>query len=389
MGLYFAIILVSLAFFYALVSASLIVGVSRLRRKTARSAEQPSVSILVPARNEERFIGNCLESLVSQEYPPDRYEIVVVNDRSSDNTPTIIGSYQEKFGTIRCVNIESNASGLTGKQNAMNEGLKVCAGEIILNTDADCVAMPSWVRRTVSYFTPRTGLATGFNMAHNANGTRSLFADLQSLDMLFLMDAAAGAIGMNVPVSCVGRNLAYRKAVLGDAGYSEMGYTITEDAALMQSVARNPDWDIAVMYDRDTAVLTSAEASLKQFLSQRIRWILGGTQDSGLWSLIPLYAIFLFHLCLALVVPLMFFSRSIAVGVLLSLLIKMTMDFIRSYRVCKGFKRGDLLWSFIPYEAFMTFYSIITGFGIIFVRKVRWKGEVYTKDARCAINVSE
>lgn len=415
-----------LASFYALLSAWLFIGVSRLKKNTVRnvdpslrsrtgieqsegSTDLPFVSILVAARDEEKAIAGCLESLVQQQYPSDRYEIVVVNDRSIDSTPSIIKSYMEKYRIIKYVSIDSNLSGLTGKQNALNEGLKFCTGEIILNTDADCIAGPLWVHRTVSYFRPQIGLTIGFSTTYNAKdeelrgkgkelrarsrvlyALRSMFhaffADLQCLDMLFLMDAAAGAIGMNVPVSCLGRNLAYRKIVLDDIGYSGMGYTITEDAALIQAVARRAaNWDIAVVYDKDAAVLTFAEESVKQFLSQRIRWVMGG-QATRLWSQVLLHTTFLFHSCLAICFPLMFFMRSfIAAAIaatLSSIVVKTALDFARCWRVCREFNRIDLLRLFVLYEIFMISYSILIGFGSMFIRKIRWKGESYTRNAR-------
>ena len=383
-------ILVLLAFCYAATSLSLFVGVSRLKKNSARnvtslphagSADFPFVSILVPARNEERSIADCLESLVRQQYPSDKYEVVAVNDRSADNTLAIIQDYQKKYKTVKCVNIDFNSSGLTGKQNAINEGLRRCIGEIILNTDADCIAGPLWVRRIVSQFTPQIGLTIGFSTTYSADGSGSFFTDLQSLDMLLLMDAAAGAIGMNVPVSCLGRNLAYRKAVLDDIDYLGMEYTITEDAALIQAVAKNPKWGIAVAYDKDASVSTLAEESVKQFFSQRTRWVLGG-QATRSWSQIPLHVMFLFHLCLVISFFAMFFVRSLIAVILFSVLVKMTLDFIRCWRVCKEFKRTDLLRLFVPYEVFMISYSILIGFGSMFIRQVRWKGEACTKNIR-------
>ena len=400
-------ILAFLAACYTLISILLLIGVSRLkksagyktqdaRHKTqdsleSKDADLPFVSVLVAARDEERNIADCLESLVRQQYPSDRYEIVVVNDRSTDSTSSIIKSYMEEHKMVRCINIDSNKSGLTGKQNALNKGLRFCTGEIILNTDADCIAGPLWMRRTVSHFTPGIGLTIGFSTTYfdaryycsGRPRRRPLFADLQSLDMLFLIEAAAGAIGMNVPVSCLGRNLAYRKPILNDIDYSGMGYTITEDAALIQAVARNTDWDIAVVYDKDATVSTLAEESVKQFLSQRIRWILGGRATRS-WPQIPLHVIFLFHLCLAISFPLMFFVRSFIAITLFSTLIKATLDFIRCWRVCKAFDRTDLLKLFVPYEVFMVFYSVLTGLSSIFIREIRWKGEAYTRNARHA-----
>jgi hypothetical protein len=72
---------------------------------------------------------------------------------------------------------------------------------------------------------------------------------------------------------------------------------------------------------------------------------------------------------------------------LLAILVKTTLDFIRCWRVCKEFERTDLLRLFAPYEMFMVFYSILAGLGGVFIRKVRWKGDVYTRNARCTHSV--
>lgn len=375
----FFIILVFLAFFYATVSLSLIIGILRLKKHTQVTADQPFVSILVPAKNEEQNIIRCLESLLNQQYPHDRYEIIAINDRSTDKTQAIIENYMGKHGIVKCVNLNSNPSDLTGKQNALKEGLKSSKGEIILNIDADCVAGELWVKRMVSYFTSNVGFLIGFTTAYDPVRP-SVFTELQALDMLFLMESAAGSIGMNIPVSCMGSNLAYRRKVIENLREHELGYTITEDTTLIQKIAKHTNWKITVAYDKDAVVSTLGEKSFGNFLSQRIRWILGG-QASKLWTLFPLYAIFLFNFCIAIALPFTFFAWKFAFLVFLSILIKSLFDFIRCWHVCGEFGRYRLLKLFPLYECFMILYSVITGFGSAFVRKVRWKGEVYTRGA--------
>ena len=392
------LVLVSLTFCYVLIVALLFAGVSRLKRNRARSAvalpqseqvperskgaaDLSFVSILVAARDEERTISDCLQSLVQQQYPSDRYEIVVVNDRSTDNTPTIVEQYQSKFEIIKCVNVNSNSSGLTGKQNAINEGLRICSGEIILNIDADCVAGPLWIYRTVSRFTPQVGISVGFIFAKNsdANGYRSIFTDLQCLDILLLRYAAAGAAGMNVTAPCGGANLAYRKVLVDNIDCSRLRYTFGEDVALIQLIAKDTDWETVFVYDRDAIVWTYAEESMRLFLSQRIRWIIGGRASKS-WSQIPLHAMLLFYLHLLIFISLAFFIHSLIVVTLICSLIKVSIDFAACWRVCKELKRPDLLKLFIPYEIFLTFYSIFTGFGSMVVRRIHWKGDIYAKD---------
>ena len=369
-------VLGSLTFLYLLISIILIIGTSRLKKKIIKSTVLPFVSIIVPAKNEENTIGDCLDSLLNQQYPYDNYEIIVVNDRSSDKTPAIIKSYQEQHKIIKSLDIESNISGLTGKQNAINEGLKLCKGEIIFNIDADCIAPSMLVKQTVSYFSQKIGLTIGFHIPYSKDGLKPIFADLQALDMLFLMDAAAGSIGVNVHVSCAGSNLAYRKTILADKGYHDIGFTVTEDTALIQSIAKKSDWDVTVVYDKDTVVMTPAETRLKKFLAQRIRWTLGGLATRS-WVLIPLYSMFFYHLCMVVSIILAFFIESLAGIVIVSFIVKLLIDFIRCWRVCKEFQRLDLLNVFVLYEYFMMFYSIISGFCSLFIRKIQWKDDTY------------
>ncbi len=374
MILIFSVIIISLTLLYLIISIILIIGVLKLKKRTIIINQIPYVSIIVPAKNEEKNIANCLDSLLAQDYPNDKYEIIAINDRSTDKTPDIIKHYKDNYG-IKSLNIEQNSSGLTGKQNAINEGLKLCKGEIIMNIDADCVAMPLWIRKTVSYFSSNVGLAIGFH-GHFENSSNSVFADMQSLDMLFLMDSAGGSIGLKTPTGCAGSNLSYRKEIFGEEGYKKLGFTVTEDSLLVQSITKSSGWKTTVIYDKNTFVLTSAETSLKAFLSQRIRWTIGG-YTSGSLFLLPLYAIFFYHLCLIMSIPLAFFIESLALPVLIAFIVKALIDFIRCWRICREFQRLDLLKVFVLYELFMIFYSAVSSFMALFIRKINWKGDIY------------
>ncbi|MGQ9610303.1 MAG: glycosyltransferase, partial [bacterium] len=275
---------------------------------------------------------------------------------------------------IKVVNIDKNHTNLTGKQNAINHGIKYCEGEIILNVDADCIVSSSWLSKTISYFTEEVGFIIGFTTTYGS----SFFSKLQGLDMIFLMDAAAGSLGLNIPVSCMGSNIGYRKCVLDELGDHRLKYTVTEDTDLFQKVANKTNWKIAVTYGESAVVLTSAEKNVKNFISQRIRWILGG-QIGKLWTLFPLYLIFVFNAFLLMAFCLSFFSKNILFAFLFAFSLKTIVDFIRCMIACKELGKIDLLSFFLPYQAFMILYSIITGFGSLFTNKVVWKGETYTR----------
>jgi len=111
--------------------------------------EKPKVSIILPARNEEKFIEKCLDSLIKQDY--DNYEIVTINDSSNDSTEDIIKKYSEKFPKVVFVDAKPKPDGWIGKNWACIEGYKKASGDLFLFTDADTVHASSVISLAVSH----------------------------------------------------------------------------------------------------------------------------------------------------------------------------------------------------------------------------------------------
>ena len=111
--------------------------------------EKPKVSIILPARNEEKFIGKCLDSLIKQDY--DNYEIITINDSSNDTTGDIIKKYSEKFPKVISVDAKPKPDGWMGKNWACIEGYKKASGDLLLFTDADTVHTSSVISLAVSH----------------------------------------------------------------------------------------------------------------------------------------------------------------------------------------------------------------------------------------------
>jgi len=99
------------------------------------SKSTPKVSIILPARNEEEFLGKCLDSLIEQEY--ENYEIIAIDDSSEDSTGKIISEYAKKNSKIIHVSARPKPEGWMGKNWACMEGYRKATGELLLFTDAD------------------------------------------------------------------------------------------------------------------------------------------------------------------------------------------------------------------------------------------------------------
>lgn len=111
----------------------------------------PTVSVVIPAFNEEKYIASALESLEEQDYPTDRYEVIVVDNGSTDATATVAQDFD-----VRLVRRPNESIG--GVRNA---GIEVAEGEVIAFLDADCVAPPGWLEEAVDVLVDRSVGAVG------------------------------------------------------------------------------------------------------------------------------------------------------------------------------------------------------------------------------------
>lgn len=104
----------------------------------------PVVSVIVPVFNGERTIEACLASLLGQDYPKERYEVIVVDNRSTDRTASLVQRFPVRYV------LEDRVQ---GSYAARNRGVREASGELLAFTDADCVASPDWIRQGVAGFT--------------------------------------------------------------------------------------------------------------------------------------------------------------------------------------------------------------------------------------------
>src|SRR6185369_15088139 len=124
----------------------------------------PFVSVVIAAFDEESAIGRTLDALLTMNYPS--FEVVVVDDGSSDRTSEIVRAYIDK-GPVRLVQKEVNE----GKAMALNDALPVCRGEILLLIDADIIVTPDLLNNIVPHFrSSRVGAVTGNPRVANRRG---------------------------------------------------------------------------------------------------------------------------------------------------------------------------------------------------------------------------
>ena len=153
---FFKIFIVALTICYFLLILTYLIAWESIERFSSTKTENKTfVSIIVSARNEENNILRCLEHLVKQNYLPELFEIIIVNDFSEDSTEKIVDEFIQfhKQVSIRLINLSEIYSVTEGsKKKAINEGVKQAKGELIITTDADCVMNHNWIRSIVNYY---------------------------------------------------------------------------------------------------------------------------------------------------------------------------------------------------------------------------------------------
>ena len=252
-------------------------GQSRSKRVRPSSTEEwlPRVSVVVPARNEEQNIVSCATSLLASDYPHDKLEIIIVNDRSSDSTGALIDSIAQQNTVLRALHrSEQDAvDNLRGKPGALQFGIERATGEIILLTDADCRVQQHWIRTMIEPFRDdKVGMVCSFTTVRRGN----FFALIQDIEWLYTSSMAQSANTNGQPLGCFGNNMAVRSSAFHDiGGYRAIPFSVTEDLALLQAVGRL-GLDVAFICEPNSRVETEPCPTLFEYLRQKQRWVQGG-----------------------------------------------------------------------------------------------------------------
>jgi len=293
------ILLSSLAIYLFFVVA-LIIGVRWLRpRYTER---RPFVSVVVAARNEEYSLPRLLDALIQQTY--ERFEVVIVNDRSTDKTPEIVRQYAVRDSRITLVNIEQRSQEMPPKKHAITQGILASRGEILCFTDADCLPTREWVESLVRSFDDKVGIVVGYSLYDShltaiedrAIGLKGILQRFLHRFVLYeakkVAALSAGSTGLGLPWLCKASNLAYRKNVWEEVGGFEALREVMsgDDDLFLQRVVRLTSWEVAHATSPESIVRTAPVSTFTDFIAQRKRHFSVGTRyPIYIQALIALY----------------------------------------------------------------------------------------------------
>ena len=305
---FYYFILILLTLIYAAGIYYLKGGFKKIKQKS--SDRKPFVTIVVSMHNEEKNVAACLDRLVIQNYPQNKQEIIVVNDRSTDNTEVIINHYISKYPIIRLISIDDIQNDFAPKKYAIDKAVHSAQGDIILLTDADGRPTSQWVKKIVSLFTDEIGMVIGYAPYKTETPVKSFLNRLLSVEYLSHAAIAAASCGLGYPLTCVGTNMAYRKIVyeqLGGFGIYKNLHT-GDDDLFLQRVRDETSWKITYVTDQQSHVYNAPPDHWQTFFQQRIRYASKGFKYPPL--VIAILILFYFLNLLLLLSPLTLIAGS-------------------------------------------------------------------------------
>jgi cellulose synthase/poly-beta-1,6-N-acetylglucosamine synthase-like glycosyltransferase len=240
--------------------------------KSLNPAFEPSVTILIPAHNEEKVIGRLLEKITKITYPKNKLQIIVIDDASTDITGQIADTYS-KSNYLQVLHRNSKDGG-KGKAAALNAGIKLATGEIVLCFDADYLPHPELVKRLVAKFEdPKVGGVQGRPVV--LNEPQNLVTRLITLERIggYRVDQEARNILGLIP-QFGGTVGGFRRNVIeSTGGFDET--MLTEDTDLTFQIYLA---GYKIRYIGDAECYEEAVSTWKAYWRQRYRWAKGHMQ---------------------------------------------------------------------------------------------------------------
>ncbi|NMM50715.1 glycosyltransferase [Marinigracilibium pacificum] len=343
------------------------------RFKKAQIEYTPFCSVLIMARNEEDVIADCIESLLSQDYPSEKIEILICDDSSTDRTHSILEKYQN-HNSIRIFKGDyPELPYLNNKAQGLNRLANEAKGEVYLFTDADCILPPGWVKEMTSNVFRKQEVV----IAPTLPVGNTLISFFQRIDWIMALGRVISVQGLGIPVTGNGNNMAIPSRFYHESGgYAACHGSFTEDAAIFYKVLNTTEARGGVVANNEVIAVTKPKNSWVELVSQRFRWWLGGVNEAPYWLVFYLFEslwLILFSILMLIgfhTEAIIWFSGRIVLRVLYNCSLPASFNKIAFFRYISALILFD-------------FYSIILNFTVlakwVMGKHPKWKGRKVKK----------
>lgn len=330
------------------------------------------VSVIIAAHNEAENLPVLLKSLQEQEYI--KFEVIIANDRSTDETDKILTDAEKQWDCLKVVHISEVPRGMNPKKYALQSAIKIAQGEILLLTDADCEpCSPGWITNMVNHYGDDTEIVLGFSdysiektLLNKFIRWETFYTAVQYFSLAFI----------GFPYMGVGRNLSYKKSLFKNKeGFKGVSHITGGDDDLFVSRWANKE-NTSLAFSPETQTLSVPKKSIEAWFKQKHRHLSVGVfypfRILVMLGIIQVSYIF-FYL---LLVVLLFIAYKIVIVASVYLFRILTVWIILDSIAVKfyGKQRRWQLSLFVPiFELFYVAYYIIAGIAALTNRNIKWK----------------
>jgi cellulose synthase/poly-beta-1,6-N-acetylglucosamine synthase-like glycosyltransferase len=374
------IIAVALSSLYLVIVFYFFIGWLRLKKPADKTAAEfdsklSFVSIIIPVRNEEEHIKPCLEAIFKQQYPAHLFEVIVIDDYSTDNTLSLAREINQRNLLVLDLQQYLGRPGeySPNKKKAISLGVKNARGSLILTTDGDCIMEERWLKSMTTYYLANQfKLITGPVMIKPAKNPLAWF---QQLDVINMAGITGATIRNNFPTMCNGANLMYSKKVFLEVEGFKGNHEVPtgDDIFLMHKIDEHYPNSIGYLKSFEACVFTKPEKTFKNFIAQRVRWVSKSKNIGNRKSGIILVYAWLFNLLIIITAMLAlqpeeqsWVPLAVAGGT------KILADLLFDIPVTYFFHKMILLLLLPVIEIFHVFYVVIIG-ALSLSGTYRWK----------------
>jgi cellulose synthase/poly-beta-1,6-N-acetylglucosamine synthase-like glycosyltransferase len=327
--------------------------------------DTPFVSILVAARNEEDNLADCLESLLAVDYPADKFEILIGNDMSDDQTGEIADAFSIRYPQVKSYAIYKQKIKGNGKANVLAQLVHKAKGEYLFITDADIRVPHQWLKTMLLGMKEDVALVTGTSVVVGSN----ILAYMQQIDWLFATGMLKVVSDLNIPVTTMGNNMLVRRSVYFEiGGYEALPFSVTEDLELFNQIKEH--YKTVNLFSDHVLNESKPLKSLRELLVQRKRWMRGAFE-------LPLFMVALLAIQSSYFVIILgiFMFDPVMAATILVLKIILRYIFV-SLVVNKLNDRVNILGSLI-FEFYTAVFSIVSLINYLIPGPIEWKGRKY------------
>ena len=379
-------IAITVIIIYLLLIGLLIYGFDKVDHfKLQDLPSKTKFSVVIPFRNEAENIPQLLASISRLNYPKSLFEIILVDDDSSDASVAVIKKFLDtkstkknftQFDNIQIINNSRTSN--SPKKDAISSAIAVSKFDWIITTDADCILPTYWLDVFDECIqTKKTDCIVAPVTYHGENSFLNRF---QILDFLSLQGATIGGFGINKPFMCNGANFGYRKSVFnaldGFDGNTEIASG--DDIFLLEKFIKNATQNVYYLKSQKAIVTTNPTKNISELIHQRLRWAAKTSRYTNRFAKAVGIIVLLGNLtCLELIpaVFLGFISLKTAIALIV---IKFSIDFLLLFKTSRFFKQETLLLSYLFSSLIYPFFAVYIALLSLF-KSYEWKGRTFKK----------